>query len=97
MSTHLETQIEAARKLVYQSLAEIEEWKIASGLMRGGDPDGVTPNAMRQYWEEQERQLALCKEALRGLIGIFDEGIIWPAGRAERVRAINLARELIEK
>ena len=45
----------------------IDAWKNASGLERGGDPDGVTPAAMQQYWEEQERQLSLCREALRGL------------------------------
>ena len=28
-------------------LAEIEEWKTASGLERGGDPDGVTPDDLR--------------------------------------------------
>jgi hypothetical protein len=28
-------------------LAEIDEWKDASGLERGGDPDGVTPDDLR--------------------------------------------------
>jgi hypothetical protein len=32
------------------ALAEIEKWKDASGLECGGDPDGVTPDACREYW-----------------------------------------------
>ena len=35
--------------------AEIDEWKAASGLECGGDPDGVTPKACRDYWENFER------------------------------------------
>jgi hypothetical protein len=35
-------------------LAEIDEWKAASGLEIGGDPDGVTPKACRDYWENFE-------------------------------------------
>lgn len=36
-------------------LAEIDEWKAASGLECDGDPDGVTPKACRDYWENFER------------------------------------------
>jgi len=101
MSTHLENQLEAVRKMVYQSLAEIEEWKLASGLMRGGDPDAVTPENMRQYWEEQERQLALCREAIRGLLRILDSCVYWPGDSSETAvedgAAVGLARELVEK
>ena len=53
-------------------LAEVDEWKDASGLECGGDPDGVTPNSMRRYWEsvESERdslrtENARLREALR--------------------------------
>jgi len=34
---------------------EVERWKLASGLERGGDPDGVTPDACRKYWGNFER------------------------------------------
>lgn len=37
---------------------KLEEWKDASGLECGGDPDGVTPGAMRKYWESIEAELA---------------------------------------
>ena len=50
-----------------------QEWWSADACALD-DPDGVTPAAMQQYWEEQERQLALCKEAIRGLLRILDYG-----------------------
>lgn len=36
-------------------LAEIEEWKEASGLECGGDPDGVTPQQARDHWANIKR------------------------------------------
>ena len=36
-------------------LEEIEEWKKATGLEKGGDPDGVTPEDARKYWESLVR------------------------------------------
>jgi len=81
--------------------AKVAQWQLASGLERGGDPDGVTPDAMRAYWEEQERELALCKEALRGLLRILDSCVYWPGdGRDMTVEdgaAVGLARGLVEK
>ena len=78
----------------------IDAWKNASGLERGGDPDGVTPAAMHQYWEEQERQLAMCRGALRGLLAMVDETIYsTDSDREDRVNGacvIGLARELVE-
>jgi len=60
----------------------------------------VTPAAMQQYWEEQERQLSLCREALRGLLGMVDETIYsTDSDREDRVEGacvIGLARELVE-
>lgn len=42
-----------------RSEAEVEAWKLASGLNDGaGDPDGVTPEAARRYWEGVEEELA---------------------------------------
>lgn len=36
---------------------EVERWKSASGLIdAAGDPDGVTPEAMRRYWEHVEAE-----------------------------------------
>lgn len=55
--------------------AEINKWKDASGLERGGDPDGVTPDAARNYWVEVENKMivaqaevARLREALGKLI-----------------------------
>ena len=45
---------EYSRKLI-DAADEIEAWKDASGLERGGDPDGVTPEGARKYWENIER------------------------------------------
>lgn len=36
--------------------ATIEAWQDASGLERGGDPGGVTPEGMRKYWEGVEAE-----------------------------------------
>ena len=30
--------------------AEIDKWKIASGLEKDGDPEKVTPRYMERYW-----------------------------------------------
>jgi hypothetical protein len=38
-------------------LAEIDDWKYASGLVRGGDPDAVTPKDAREYREDLERKI----------------------------------------
>ena len=32
---------------------QIEEWKDASGLECGGDPDGVTPTKVKEFWGKQ--------------------------------------------
>jgi len=85
----------------YTAEAEVDAWKLASGLERGGDPDGVTPAGMQQYWEEQERQLSLCREALRGLLAMVSDGVKWPGGRSQlgqtvaEVAIVGLARELV--
>ena len=50
--------VESVRKMqseIHRLKEEIEEWKNASGLEYGGDPDGVTPKACREYWENFER------------------------------------------
>ena len=44
--------------------AEIVEWKNASGLECGGDPDGVTPRAAEKYWTAIEADNARLREAL---------------------------------
>jgi hypothetical protein len=36
---------------------EIEKWKIASGLQKGGDPDGVTPQLAERYWAVVRRKV----------------------------------------
>jgi hypothetical protein len=47
-------------------LAEIEEWKEASGLECGGDPDGVTPAKAKEFWSAESRRIeALQAENVR--------------------------------
>ena len=38
-------------------LAEIDEWKAASGLECGGDPDGITPAKAKQFWDAEEKRI----------------------------------------
>ena len=32
---------------------QIDEWKDASGLECGGDPDGVTPSKAKKFWKDK--------------------------------------------
>ena len=52
-----------------QLLAEFEaldaRWKAACGLMRGGDPDGVSPEDAAKYWSQVEAQRDRLAAALR--------------------------------
>jgi hypothetical protein len=47
---------------------EIIAWKEASGLELGGDPDGVTPRAAQEFWDNTDKhanlQRAACQRAL---------------------------------
>lgn len=52
----LELARDTARSRHIAALEEIERWKDASGLECGGDPDGVTPDGMRRFWEKVERE-----------------------------------------
>ena len=45
-----------ARAKFFLMVVEVEKWKDASGLESGGDPDGVTPAAMRVHWEGVEKE-----------------------------------------
>ena len=91
----LQKQLEAARELIYQSLAEIEEWKLASGLEVGGDPDGVTPAAARRYWEELEarrnawRQLAKDMGEFLSMACPNEQAWVGDGGLAERLDALE--------
>lgn len=54
----LETASVAVRRVVAERdtlLALVERWKEASGLVCGGDPDGMTPEAAKRYWEAAEK------------------------------------------
>ncbi len=43
-----------AKKLILRLAAEVEDWKDATGLERGGDPDGVRPDHLRRFIAELE-------------------------------------------
>ena len=53
-----------ARAKFFLMVVEVEKWKDASGLECGGDPDGVTPAAMRVHWEGVEKE----REELRATV-----------------------------
>lgn len=50
-----EQEIEKLRDEKLALLEEIEEWKKATGLEKCGDPDVVTPEDARVYWENFEK------------------------------------------
>lgn len=37
--------------------ARVEEWKDASGLECGGDPDGVTPAKAKEFWDAEAKRI----------------------------------------
>jgi hypothetical protein len=45
-------------------LAEIERWKEATGLLRGGDPDGVTPEDLAAEIQAHSRLFRDLREFL---------------------------------
>lgn len=53
----LEAELNCANAEVVSLSDEVERWKLASGLERGGDPDGVTPEAAQSYWNEVESEV----------------------------------------
>lgn len=55
----------------------VQEWKSASGLVCGGDPDGVTPTAARLYWKEVERQRDALIEQVVSLTGATQKFQRW--------------------
>lgn len=46
-----DSQSAAQRDQLLAAYDEIERWKQASGLIRGGDPDGVTPEDAAEHWQ----------------------------------------------
>lgn len=54
---HREDALRSANESVVRLSDEIERWKDASGLECRGDPDGVTPEAARKYWDEVEAEI----------------------------------------
>jgi len=55
-------------------MEEIEQWQSASGLESGGDPSGVTPDAMSRYWEGVEAE----NERLRQIVAECEARIAEP-------------------
>jgi hypothetical protein len=61
---HLESKSVDVQKYL-DALAEIEAWKDASGLVDGrGDPDGITPDAARRWWNEIEDRMTAAEGKL---------------------------------
>lgn len=63
---HLKNKSLALGKI--EALEKINEWKDASGLEKGGDPDGITPDDLRREMQHlrttQEKQRGAADEAL---------------------------------
>lgn len=41
---------------------QIEQWKDASGLECGGDPDGVTPAKAKKFWDAETKRVEAFQE-----------------------------------
>jgi len=65
---HLHLQMKSLAFRRIQALEQIEKWKEASGLERGGDPDGVTPddlfNELMHLRATQEKSWSAADEVL---------------------------------
>lgn len=60
-----------------EEIEEIERhWKVASGLMVGEDPEGVTPGAMQKYWEGVEEERNAYLEALETIASDAPSGCL---------------------
>jgi hypothetical protein len=66
--SHIRNGIPRLAAKARELLEEIEKWKDASGLERGGDPDGVTPDDLRNELDHlrttQEKSWGAADEAL---------------------------------
>lgn len=64
----IENRFKAQETTINRLLTEIGKWKDASGLERGGDPDGVTPDDLRNELDHlratQEKSWSAADEAL---------------------------------
>lgn len=62
------TELKRLEQELCMALEQVERWKDASGLIdSSGDPDGVSPNGMRKYWEGVEAQLAKANATIKQL------------------------------
>mgnify|MGYP001102788278 CR=1 FL=1 len=67
-------EVDQLRTDLDEARAEVERWKSASGLIDGsGDPDGVTPEAMRRYWEQVEAERDEARAEVKRLRETLDE------------------------
>jgi len=73
--TTLEAQLEAKDRELVQHEESICDWKCASGLERGGDPDGVRPEDLEQSIAERDLELAQLRARVGELEKGFDECI----------------------
>ncbi len=73
---------------------ELEQWKDASGLMCGGDPDGVTPAAMKKYWEGVEQELQFSREREEN---ITDRAKTLLARKAKEIKQLQKSKITIAK
>lgn len=62
------------------------QWKDATGLLVGGDPDGVTPGHLRQHIQRADRTIAAwkrCAKKYRAMVRGYEEADTKPRGRVE--------------
>ena len=74
-------------------LDEIDRWKLASGLEKGGDPDAVTPEDAELYLksvEEENERLLGWKQIIDGVR--FDSGALIGWMERAQVAEVEVAR-----
>lgn len=62
------------------------QWKDATGLLVGGDPDGVTPGHLRRHIQRADRTIAAwkrCAKKYRAMVRGYEEAVTKPRERVE--------------
>lgn len=76
-------EVERLREELERAAEQVDAWKDASGLECGGDPDGVTPAAMKRYWESVESRADQAEARVRETQRLLDKLIVMTASGAD--------------
>ena len=61
-ASRLKAQLHEYSQKMVDAADELIAWKDASGLERGGDPDGVTPAKAKEFWDSEARRIPAFRE-----------------------------------